>query len=59
MFEYRDLKDHEGKTSGSILHGLVFSQECALLVNFCTHDMKKIPADALGTTKNKLEFMLW
>jgi hypothetical protein len=36
-------KDHEGKTSGSILHGLVYAHECALLVNFCIHDAKKNP----------------
>jgi hypothetical protein len=34
-------KDHEGKTSGSVLHGLVYTHECALLVNFRIHDMKK------------------
>jgi hypothetical protein len=32
---------HEGKTSGSILHGLVYAHECALLVNFCIHNAKK------------------
>jgi hypothetical protein len=45
-------KDHEGKTSGSVLHGLVYTYECALLVNFHIHDMKKIPVDALGTLRN-------
>jgi hypothetical protein len=48
----RGRKDHEGKTSGPILHGVVFTQECALLVLFRIHDMKKYPADALGTLRN-------
>jgi hypothetical protein len=52
MLEYRGLKDHEGKTSGSVLYGLVFAHECALLVNFCIHDTRKIPVDALGTLRN-------
>jgi hypothetical protein len=52
MLEYCGCKDHEGKTSGSILHGLVFTHECTLLVNLCIHDMKKIPVDALGTLRN-------
>jgi hypothetical protein len=52
MLECRGRKDHEGKTSGSVLHGLVFTHECALLVNFCIHNMKKIPVDALGTLRN-------
>jgi hypothetical protein len=34
MSECRGRKDHEGKTSGSVLHGLVFTRECALLVLF-------------------------
>jgi hypothetical protein len=42
------IKDHEGKTSGSILHGLVYAPECALLVIFHIYDAKKIPVDALG-----------
>jgi hypothetical protein len=41
--ECHDRKDHEGKTSGSILHVLVYAHECALLVNFCIHDAKKNP----------------
>jgi hypothetical protein len=45
-------QDHEGKTSGSVLHGLVYAHECALLVNFHIHDAKKIPVDALGTLRN-------
>jgi hypothetical protein len=41
--ECHDRKDHEGKTSGSILHVLVYAHECALLVNFRIHDAKKNP----------------
>jgi hypothetical protein len=52
MSECHDRKDQEGKTSGPILHGLVFARECALLVNFRIHDTKKIPVDALGTIRN-------
>jgi hypothetical protein len=46
------VKDHEGKTSGSVMHGLVYAHECTLLVNFCIHDAKKILVDALGTLRN-------
>jgi hypothetical protein len=46
------IKDHEGKTSGSILCGLVYAPECALLVTFRVYDAKKIPVDALGTLRN-------
>jgi hypothetical protein len=35
------VKDHEGKTSRSVLHGLVYAYECALLVNFRIHDAMK------------------
>jgi hypothetical protein len=49
--ECHGRKDHEGKTSGSVLHGLVYAYECALLVNFRIHDAKKIPVDALGTLR--------
>jgi hypothetical protein len=52
VLECHGRKDHEGKTSGSVLHGLVYAHECALLVNFCIHDMKKISVDALGTLRN-------
>jgi hypothetical protein len=52
MSECRGRKDHEGKTSGSILHGLVFAHEFALLVNLCIHDTKKNPVDALDTLRN-------
>jgi hypothetical protein len=52
MLECRGRKDHEGKTSGSVLHGLVYAHECALLVNFHVHDTKKIPVDALDTLRN-------
>jgi hypothetical protein len=47
------IKDHEGKTPRSILCGLVYAPECALLVTFCVYDdAKKIPVDALGTLRN-------
>jgi hypothetical protein len=46
------IKDYEGKTPGSILCGLVYTPECALLVTFCAYDAKKIPVDALGTLRN-------
>jgi hypothetical protein len=52
MLECHDRKDREGKTSGSVLHGLVYAHECALLVNFCIHDTNKIPVDTLGTLRN-------
>jgi hypothetical protein len=52
MLECRDRKDHEGKTSGSVLDGLVYAHKCALLVKLCVHDTKKIPVDALGTLRN-------
>jgi hypothetical protein len=45
-------KDHEGKTSGSILHGLVYAPECALLVNLCIHDTKKNPGGCTGYPEN-------
>jgi hypothetical protein len=44
-------KDHEGKTPGSVLCGLVYAPECALLVTFRVYDTKKIPVDALGTLR--------
>jgi hypothetical protein len=46
------IKDHEGKTPGSILCGLVYIPECALLVTFRVYDAKKIPVDALGALRN-------
>jgi hypothetical protein len=52
MLECHGRKDHEGKTSGSVLHGLVYAHECALLVSFRIHDTKKILVDALGTLRN-------
>jgi hypothetical protein len=52
MSECRGRKDYEGKTSRSVLHGLVFAHECALLANLRIHDTKKIPVDALGTLRN-------
>jgi hypothetical protein len=51
VLECRGRKDHEGKTPGSILHGLVYAHECALLVNFCIHNTNKIPVDTLGTLR--------
>jgi hypothetical protein len=45
------IKDHEGKTPGSVLFGLVYAPECTLLVTFCVYDVKKIPVDALGTLR--------
>jgi hypothetical protein len=42
---------HEGKTLGSVLCGLVYAHECALLVLICVNDAKKILVDALGTLK--------
>jgi hypothetical protein len=45
------IEDHEGKTPGSVLCGLVYAPECALLVTFRVYDTKKIPVDALGTVR--------
>jgi hypothetical protein len=39
---------HEGKTPGSVLCGLVYAHECALLVIIHVYDAKKILVDALG-----------
>jgi hypothetical protein len=44
--------DHEGKTPGFVLCGLVYAPKCALLVTFHVYDAKKIPMDALGTLRN-------
>jgi hypothetical protein len=41
----------EGKTPGSILCGLVYAHECALLVIIRVYDAKKIPVDLLGTLR--------
>jgi hypothetical protein len=43
---------HEGKTLGSVLHGLVYAHECALLVNFRIHDGKKNPGERTGYPEN-------
>jgi hypothetical protein len=43
--------DHEGKTPGFILCGLVYAPGCALLVTFRVYDAKKILVDALGTLR--------
>jgi hypothetical protein len=42
------IKGNEVKTLGSVLCGLVYAPECALLVTFCVYDAKKILVDALG-----------
>jgi hypothetical protein len=42
------VKDHEGKTSGSVLYGLVYAHECTLLVNFRIHNAKKNPSGCTG-----------
>jgi hypothetical protein len=42
---------HEGKTLGSVLCGLVYAHECALLVYIRVYDVKKILVDALGTLR--------
>jgi hypothetical protein len=42
---------HEGKTLGSVLCGLVYAHECALLVLIRVYDAKKIQVDALGTLR--------
>jgi hypothetical protein len=49
--ECRGHKGHEGKTPGSILCGLVYAPECALLVTFHVYDVKKILVDELGTLR--------
>jgi hypothetical protein len=41
----------EGKTPGSVLCGLVYARECALLVIIHVYDAKKILVDALGTLR--------
>jgi hypothetical protein len=46
------VKDHAGKTSGSILYGLVYTPECALLVNFRIHDTKKNLDGCTGYPEN-------
>jgi hypothetical protein len=46
------VKGHEGKISGSVLHGLVYAYKYALLVNYCIHDMKKNPGARTGYLEN-------
>jgi hypothetical protein len=41
----------EGKTPGSVLCGLVYAHEYALLVIICVYDTKKILMDELGTLR--------
>jgi hypothetical protein len=43
--------DHEGKTLGSVLCGLVYAHGYALLVCIHVYDAKKILVDALGTLR--------
>jgi hypothetical protein len=43
--------NHEGKTPGSVLCGLVHAPECALLVISASTMRRKIPVDALGTLR--------
>jgi hypothetical protein len=45
------IRDHEGKTPRSVLCGLVYAPECALLVTFRVYGAKKILVDALGTLR--------
>jgi hypothetical protein len=45
------IKGHEGKTPGSVLYGLVYAPECALLITFRVYNAKKILVDALGTLR--------
>jgi hypothetical protein len=45
------IKDHKGKTPGSIMCGLVYASECALLVTFRVYNAKKILVNALGTLR--------
>jgi hypothetical protein len=52
MFEGRGHKDNEGKTSGSVLHGLVYAHECALLLNFRIYNAKKNPDGRTGYPEN-------
>jgi hypothetical protein len=49
--EFHGRKDHEGKTLGSVLYGLVYAHECALLENFGIHDTKKNPGGCTGYPK--------
>jgi hypothetical protein len=59
MSECRGRKDHEGKTSRSVLHDLVFAQECALLVLFLYLRYEENLGGRAGYPKKILEFMLW
>jgi hypothetical protein len=45
-------KDHEGKTSRSVLHGLVYAPGCVLLVIFRIYDAKKNPGGCTGYLEN-------
>jgi hypothetical protein len=42
------VTDHEGKTPGSVLRGLVYAPGCALLIIFRIYDAKKNPGGRTG-----------
>jgi hypothetical protein len=44
--------DHEGKTPGSVLCGLVYAPGCALLETFRAYDAKKNPGGRTGYPEN-------
>jgi hypothetical protein len=44
--------DHEGKTLGSVLCGLVYAPGCALLETFCVYDAKKNHGGHTGYLEN-------
>jgi hypothetical protein len=44
--------NHEGKTPGSALCGLVYAPECVLLVIFRIYDSKKNPGGCTGYPEN-------
>jgi hypothetical protein len=46
------VTDHEGKTTGFVLCGLVYTPEYALLVIFRIHDAKKNPGGCTGYPEN-------
>jgi hypothetical protein len=46
------VTDHEGKTLGSVLRGLVYALGCALLVIFRVYDAKKNLGGCTGYPEN-------
>jgi hypothetical protein len=44
--------DHESKTPGSVLCGLVYAPGCALLETFRVYDAKKNPGECTGYPEN-------